>query len=156
MSTLEQVREFHKVFGHPAPNSLAIPELDTIKLRFKLILEEFIELIEANSSGTPQMELIIDLLDTIDDEFNYITDKDLDVDLIEVADALGDIKYVTDGAALVYGIPLDDVSTEIHASNMSKLDPDTGKPVVRDDGKILKGSAYFKPDIKKAISYGRS
>jgi len=156
MSTLEQVREFHETFGHPAPNSLAIPELDTIRLRFKLILEEFIELIEANSSGTPQMELIIDLLDTIDDEFNYITDKDLDVDLIEVADALGDIKYVTDGAALVYGIPLDIVSTEIHASNMSKLDPDTGKPIVRDDGKILKGKGYFKPDIKKAISYGRN
>jgi len=156
MSTLEQVREFHETFGHPAPNSLAIPELNTIKLRFKLILEEYIEFIEANSSGTPEMELIIDLLDTVDGHIDYLTDKDLDVDLTEVADALGDIKYVTDGAALVYGIPLDDVSTEIHASNMSKLDPDTGKPVIRDDGKILKGKDYFKPNIKKAISYGRS
>ncbi|RLA62805.1 MAG: hypothetical protein DRQ78_07510, partial [Epsilonproteobacteria bacterium] len=139
-----------------APNSLAIPELNTIKLRFKLILEEYIEFIEANSSGTPEMEQIIDLLDTVDGHIDYLTDKDLDVDLVEVADALGDIKYVTDGAALVYGIPLDDVSTEIHASNMSKLDPDTGKPVIRDDGKILKGKDYFKPNIKKAISYGRS
>jgi len=156
MSTLEQVREFHNIFGHPAPNSLAIPELDTIKLRFKLILEEYIEFIEANSNDTSQMGIILGCLIEADSHIDDIIDEDIDVDFTEVADALGDIKYVVDGAALVYGIPLDDVSTEIHASNMSKLDPDTGKPLLREDGKILKGSAYFKPDIKKAISYGRS
>jgi len=73
-------------------------------------------------------------------------------DPVEIADALGDGIYVKYGHAIERGIPLDDVLREIHRSNMSKLGDD-GKPVLRNDGKILKGPRYSPPDIAKVI-YG--
>ena len=71
--------------------------------------------------------------------------------LIAIADALGDIAYVTFGAALTYGIDLDAVLAEIHRSNMTKLNRD-GKPILREDGKVLKGPDYSPPDLASVLS----
>ena len=71
-------------------------------------------------------------------------------DLLEVADALTDILYVTYGAGHAFGINLDDCFNEVQNSNMSKLGDD-GKPIYNDSGKVMKGPKYFKPNLKKII-----
>jgi predicted HAD superfamily Cof-like phosphohydrolase len=75
-------------------------------------------------------------------------------DLLGIADALADIVYVAYGTALTYGIDLDAVLQEVHRSNMSKLDSD-GKPLIRDDGKVLKSERYFPPDIESVLQLQR-
>lgn len=118
----ELVKEFHETFGHPVAERPNLVNTKMAKLRIDLIKEEF-------------------------DEFQ---DAICDNDIIEIADAIGDILYVTYGAALVYGINADDVLEEIHRSNMTKLDAD-GKPIRREDGKILKGPNFQEPDIAGAL-----
>ena len=73
-------------------------------------------------------------------------------DLLEVADALTDILYVTYGAGHAFGINLDKCFEEVQSSNMSKLDED-GKPIYNEFGKVMKGPKYFKPDLKKFINW---
>jgi len=79
-------------------------------------------------------------------------DACLNRDLVEVADALGDQLYILCGTILAHGMQhvIEDVFKEIHCSNMSKLDKD-GNPIFREDGKVLKGENYFKPDIKNIL-----
>ena len=72
-------------------------------------------------------------------------------DLLEVADALTDILYVTYGAGHAFGIDLDKCFNEVQNSNMSKLDSN-GKPIYNFDGKVMKGPNYFKPDLKKFVN----
>ena len=71
-------------------------------------------------------------------------------DIVKIADALADMLYIIGGTALEYGIPLDKIFLEVHRSNMSKLD-EYGNPAIREDGKIMKGPNYVKPDIAKII-----
>jgi predicted HAD superfamily Cof-like phosphohydrolase len=73
-------------------------------------------------------------------------------DLIEIADALGDMLYILCGTIIEHGLQhkIEAVFDEIQRSNMSKLDPD-GKPIYREDGKVMKGPNYFKPDFSKII-----
>ena len=82
------------------------------------------------------------------DEFKQALDNN---DLLEVADALTDILYVTYGAGHAFGINLDKCFEEVQNSNMSKLD-DNGKPIYNEHGKVMKGPNYFKPDLKKFIN----
>ena len=118
--SIELVEEFHEKFGHPNSETINIHNEDLNELRTKLISEEFIEF----SDG--------------------LTERDP----IEVLDGLLDLQYVLDGAFLALGFAKykDAGLDEIHASNMSKLGKD-GLPIYRDDGKIMKGPDYFKPDI---------
>lgn len=88
-------------------------------------------------------QLRIDLVAEELQEFRDATDE---LNLVEIADALGDLLYVVVGAAINYGIPLLEVVREIHRSNMSKLGPD-GTPLLRADGKILKGPNYTPPNL---------
>ena len=81
------------------------------------------------------------------DEFKQALDNN---DLLEVADALTDILYVTYGAGHAFGINLDACFEEVQNSNMSKLGSD-GKPIYNDQGKVMKGPNYFKPDLSKFI-----
>jgi predicted HAD superfamily Cof-like phosphohydrolase len=74
-------------------------------------------------------------------------------DIIGVADALTVILYVTYGAGAGFGIDLDKCFKEVHSSNMSKLDRD-GRPIYREDGKILKGPDYFEPNLEKIVDNG--
>mgnify|MGYP000504180352 FL=1 len=122
---LNHVEKFHDTFGIPneyAPKADISNEL--IDLRFKLMAEENEEYLEAAKNG----------------------------DLVEVADALGDMMYILCGTILSHGMQhkIEEVFEEIQRSNMSKLGED-GKPIYREDGKVLKGPNYFKPNIAKII-----
>ena len=90
-------------------------------------------------------------LDLIKEELNELTEAMNNKDLLEVADALTDILYVTYGAGHAFGINLDKCFEEVQNSNMSKLD-DKGKPIYNEHGKVMKGPNYFKPDLKKFIN----
>lgn len=122
---IASVEEFHDAFGIPnnyAP--IADITLDGALLRYELIREENEEYLEACKAG----------------------------DLTEIADALGDQLYILCGTILRHGLQhvIEDVFDEIHRSNMSKLGAD-GKPIYREDGKVLKGPDYFRPDINKIL-----
>jgi len=122
---IEQVRKFHNAFGIKnldKPNSNLSKEV--FLLRHRLMHEENEEYLEACKSG----------------------------DLVEIADALGDMMYILCGTILSHGLhdKIESVFEEIQKSNMSKLGVD-GKPIYREDGKVMKGPNYFKPDIKKNL-----
>ena len=122
MTNFNKVGEFMKTFGQEVKNK---PSLSTDKinqLRISLIQEELDELKEAMNNK----------------------------DLLEVADALTDLLYVTYGAGHAFGIDLDKCFREVQNSNMSKLGED-GKPIYNEFGKVMKGPNYFKPDLKKFI-----
>ena len=122
MTNFEKVGFFMKTFGQDVKQSSSFSSDKINKLRINLIKEELDELIEAMNKK----------------------------DLVEVADALTDILYVTYGAGHAFGINLDDCFEEVQNSNMSKLDKD-GKPIYNDKGKVMKGPNYFKPDLSKFI-----
>ena len=122
MTNFEKVGFFMKTFGQEVKHSPSF-STDTInELRVSLIKEELDELIEAMKKK----------------------------DLVEVADALTDILYVTYGAGHAFGIDLDKCFEEVQNSNMSKLDSN-GKPIYNDKGKVMKGPNYFKPDLSKFL-----
>lgn len=132
------VLEFHLAFNHPVASYPTVPPMALRKLRARLIGEEFIEFVKASG-----LEVIIDSqTDTL-----TLIETDRPCDMVECADGLGDLRYVIDGANLVYGFPGHAVLMEIHRSNMSKLGED-GKPIYRDDMKVLKGPNYSPPDIE--------
>lgn len=118
----DRVREFHETFGVPVLASPRIP-LDRVELRLNILDEERRELGEAIEAS----------------------------DIVEVADALTDMAYLIYGTALEFGIDLNACFAEVHRSNMSKLGED-GKPIYREDGKVLKGEAYSPPDLRAALA----
>lgn len=103
--------------------------------------------VKTKPEWTNVSELRWDLIDEECDELREALD---DKNLIDIADALTDILYVVYGAGHAFGIDLDKCFTEIHNSNMSKLGMD-GKPILREDGKVLKGPTYWKPDLKRVL-----
>lgn len=130
------VIEFHEAFGAPVAWGPTVPPEDRRQLRCKLLLEEVQEFCEA--SGYTIRFLMVDGV------YGWVLEPTATKpDLVAAAEALADIRYVTDGAALEWGIPLKKCLREVHRSNMSKLGID-GKPILREDGKILKGP-YFTP-----------
>lgn len=144
-STPRLVREFHEAFGHPVrvgQPTLDIGE-DVVHLRMALIAEEFAELVDAvyGTAAGEATRAAFEDAKALDDGTR---------DLIGLADAAGDLDYVISGFAVATGIPHEDVVAEIHASNMSKMGAD-GKPVLRADGKVLKGEHYFRPNIAAVL-----
>jgi predicted HAD superfamily Cof-like phosphohydrolase len=89
-------------------------------------------------------------IELLREEFEEFRDAVQHEDVVAIADALGDIVYVAYGTAVTYGIDLDAVLREIHRANMSKLDPE-GRPILRDDGKVLKSDQYRAPDIASVL-----
>ena len=122
MTNFEKVGFFMKTFGQDVKQSSSFSSEKINALRVSLIKEELDELIEAMNKK----------------------------DLVEVADALTDILYVTYGAGHAFGINLDKCFEEVQNSNMSKLDKN-GQPIYNDKGKVMKGPNYFKPDLSKFI-----
>ena len=122
MSNFENVGKFMETFGQMVRTKPQFPDQKTMKLRLDLIKEELNELEEA------------------------MKEKDLK----EIADALTDILYVTYGAGYAYGINLDKCFKEVQRANMSKLGED-GKPIYNDQGKVMKGPNYTKPDLSKFV-----
>jgi predicted HAD superfamily Cof-like phosphohydrolase len=125
LTELSIVNEFHEVFkiGKP-PKKLTLLPSKEYQLRYDLGKEELDEYLEACQNN----------------------------DLKEIADSLGDQLYILCGTILKHGLQykIYDVFEEIHRSNMSKLD-ENGKPIFREDGKVLKGKNFFKPDLKKVL-----
>ena len=122
MTNFEKVRLFMKTYGQEVKDKAGFSDAKTNKLRIDLIKEELEELTEAMQ----------------------------DENLLEVADALTDILYVTYGAGHAFGIDLDKCFEEVQNSNMSKLGED-GKPIYNEAGKVMKGPNYFKPDLSKFV-----
>jgi len=122
MSNFNKVKTFMETFGQEVKTKPSFSSEKVNTLRYELIKEELEELKEA-----------------LDNK-----------DLLEVADALTDILYVTYGAGHAFGIDLNKCFDEVQQSNMSKLDK-LGKPIYNDDGKVMKGPKYFKPDLSKFI-----
>ena len=123
MSNFNKVKTFMNTFGQEVKNKPSFSTDKINSLRYDLIKEELEELKAAMENK----------------------------DLLEVADALTDILYVTYGAGHAFGINLDKCFEEVQSSNMSKLDED-GKPIYNEFGKVMKGPKYFKPDLKKFIN----
>jgi predicted HAD superfamily Cof-like phosphohydrolase len=123
MDIAAAVAEFHMAFNLPM-RQIPTTEIDhaLARLRVALLEEEVGEFVAASEKG----------------------------DLVGIADALADIVYVVYGTALTYGIDLDAVLREVHRSNMSKLGSD-GKPLIREDGKVLKSGKHFPPDIASVL-----
>ena len=122
---IDKVRKFHEVFliGNEDIPVANVGE-ETYLLRHRLMHEENEEYLQACKEG----------------------------DLVEIADALGDLLYIWCGSVLKHGLQdvMEDIFNEIQRSNMSKLDKD-GKPIFREDGKVMKSNLYFKPDIKAIL-----
>ena len=123
---IKAVQEFHESFGlGVSHNPIAKLSAQKLKLRFDLMDEENREYLEAAEND----------------------------DLVEVADALGDMLYILCGTILEHGMQykIEEVFNEIQRSNMSKLGAD-GKPIYREDGKVMKGPNYFKPNIETILN----
>jgi len=122
MSNFNKVKTFMETFGQEVKTKPSFSDEKINKLRYDLIKEELDELNEAMKNQ----------------------------DLLEVADALTDILYVTYGAGHAFGIDLDKCFDEVQNSNMSKLD-ENGKPIYNEYGKVMKGPKYFKPNLIKLL-----
>jgi len=124
--TIDMVKEFHEAFkiGNEETPIAEILKKD-YQLRYELMKEENEEYLEAAENG----------------------------DLVEIADACGDMLYILCGTLLKHGLQhkIDEVFKEIQSSNMSKLD-EKGEPIYREDGKVLKSELYFKPDIQTILN----
>ena len=123
MSNFFKVKEFMQKFKQEVKSKPSFPDDNIIKLRINLIKEELLELEEA------------------------LNEKNIE----ETADALTDILYVTYGAGHAFGIDLDKCFDEVQKSNMSKLDK-FGNPIYDNQGKVMKGPLYFKPNFKKILN----
>ena len=123
MTNFEKVKQFMQTFGQEVKTKASFSDEKTNQLRLDLISEELEELNNAMASK----------------------------DLLEVADALTDILYVTYGAGHAFGIDLDKCFDEVQNSNMSKLGAD-GKPIYNESGKVMKGPDYYKPNLSKFLS----
>ena len=121
-TNFELVEDFMEAMGQEVNAVPTFPEEDIHRLRLDLIEEEL-------------------------DELHFAIDNK---DMVEIADALGDLLYVVYGAGHAFGIDIDECFKEIHASNMSKLGPD-GKQIKREDGKVLKPDTFFPPDLKTIL-----
>lgn len=153
----QKVREFYEKFDQtqhvPAegtPASLDNIPKGRVTLKLGLIVEELIELVEAVYNKESAEVLEQAWLDIHQREL----DKERNLDIVESADATGDLRYVIEGFDIEAGIPSDKIFSEIHESNMSKLGED-GKPIlskVTPVGKILKGKDFFDPDLAGIIN----
>ena len=122
MTNFQKVKIFMQTFGQEIKSNPSFSTEKINDLRYNLIKEELDELKQAMKNK----------------------------DLLEVADSLTDILYVTYGAGIAFGIDLDKCFEEVQNSNMSKLGPD-GKPIYNEAGKVMKGPNYFKPDLSKFV-----
>lgn len=146
----EHVREFHETFNHPINTAPCTPDAKIVKLRLALILEEFTELADACVGDTIGGQNLLKPLAEAMEAVKALQEADLKVDVVEVADALTDINYVTYGAGHCFGVDLDACMQEVQRANMSKLGED-GKPIYNAQGKVMKGPNYTPPDIASVL-----
>jgi predicted HAD superfamily Cof-like phosphohydrolase len=126
---IDKVKEFHEAFNVDNSKTMTLLPVEDYTLRYNLLKEELDEYMTACQNNN----------------------------IVEVADALGDQLYIIIGTMLRHGLQdkMEEVFDEIHSSNMSKLDA-SGKPIFREDGKIMKSSLYFRPQISKILENGNN
>jgi predicted HAD superfamily Cof-like phosphohydrolase len=122
MNKLELVRVFQSTYKQNVGTSPSFPNQHERDLRVRLLEEEWKEYLEAEQTD----------------------------DYVEVCDAMADMLYIIYGTCVSYGIPINEIFQHVHDSNMSKLD-ENGQPIFREDGKVLKGANFWRPDIKSII-----
>jgi predicted HAD superfamily Cof-like phosphohydrolase len=148
-SERDMVRQFHAAFGAPVNDgapSAALPD-DRLRMRYRLVAEEFAELTGAVFGAAAR--------DVVERAVAAVIDGDTaGADLVEIADATGDLRYVLHGLDLECGIP-GEVFAAIHASNMAKLGPDGG-PILRADGKVTKPAGWAPPDVAGILATRRA
>lgn len=150
------VREFHEAFDQPHPDRPSLEDRDTRSLRVRLLCEELAEVICAmygQHDGEGPQWLADEFLDLAHDiALGEDEGQARAPDAAEITKELADLRYVTDGAAVALGLPLDAAYGLVHDSNMSKLGAD-GKPIRREDGKALKGPNYqpAEPAIRRLL-----
>lgn len=137
------VRQFHETYALPIVTDGPNAHRPRLPMRMSLIAEEFTELVTAayGKAAGEQISAAFERAVDLDDESR---------DIVEISDALADLVYVIYGMALELGIPMADVLAEVQASNLSKLGAD-GRPIYREDGKVLKGPHFFNPDIPRVL-----
>ena len=118
--------------------------------KVKVFMETFGQEVKSKASSFPDQKIQNLRYDLIKEELEELKDALNQKNLKEVADALTDILYVTYGAGHAFGIDLDKCFAEVQNSNMSKLD-ENGKPIYNENGKVMKGPNYFKPNLQKFI-----
>lgn len=138
MKSLALVEEFHRTYGQPIADTPNVSDTQLSQLRLDLLAEELCELAEALGFKL---------------SFQFEAEG-LETDPVGVLDALTDLQYVLDGAYLSLGLHhiKNAALNEVHRSNMSKLGAD-GKPIRREDGKVLKGPNYSPPDLQKIMRW---
>lgn len=141
--------EFHRAMGQPILPAPAVPSDERVRLRLRLIAEEFFELLEASGhfDGSGHT-LIVMARSQVGD---WVDHMKVHVDLPELADALGDLDYVVEGTRLEFGIDGEPVAEEIHRANMAKL-----KGPRRADGKVMKPEGWEPPQIASELAHQRS
>lgn len=127
------VTEFHKAFGHPVDEGVA--DVHLLYFRLKLMREELKEVAE-----------VIDEITV----YNLRSEPVPSSLISHLLKELADLQYVLSGSAVAFGLPLQEAFTRVHRSNMSKLDED-GKPIYREDGKVLKGPNYAPPMLDDLV-----
>lgn len=167
MTTEARTIEFHEAFGHPVRTKPQTLSREEAILALALIEEEYLELVDA---------LFPELLDEMASEYTSLSpvrtlkreqqmrkefkimDRDMTnyaPNLIKVADAVADLDVVVNGAGIRHGFDMQALSREVFDSNMSKLGID-GEPILREDGKILKGPGFREPDIAGVLGIGEA
>lgn len=156
-SHTEKVKRFMTIAGQTVNEKATVPSSADSLLRVQLTLEETIEMAEAilfkeaenNNKAKDVLDTLGLGLKKLKDVSHELKNKELDIDLIGVYDAIVDIDYVNTGAAITFGLDLEAGFDEVHASNMSKFVD--GKAVKNELGKVIKGPNYWAPDLTKHI-----
>lgn len=164
INTIDLVRQFHYAFDHPVSKELTVGDAKLRRLRVLLVAQELAELaqalgvsleidvkpVEPGRQYTDPKSIMNGMHQTVWVAPAELCYSDSHVDMIEAADAFGDLDYVVQGGNLSFGIPAGLVMYAIHVSNMSKLGDD-GKPITNEDGKTVKGPNFKEPDIRAVL-----
>ena len=138
----DQVKQFHEAMGLPVGSSPAVPADDRVRLRLRLILEEFFELLD--SVYAPDSLGLLQNLSGI--MLGFVESAKVSVYLVGAVDALADLDYVIEGTRLEFGVDGRSIAAEVHAANMRKIGGQ-----MRQDGKVLKPVGWRGPDIEGVL-----
>jgi predicted HAD superfamily Cof-like phosphohydrolase len=144
-----KVAEFMRAARQPVRTEITAPTEAERLLRVRLVVEEAMEF--AAAMGVRVTGIATDLHALNEHSIQVEIIEDEDVDIVEAADALADLEYVTLGSGWTLGLPLQDVFDEVHRSNMLKVDESTGFCVVSPDGKVLKPEGWTPPDVAAVL-----
>ena len=157
LNNQELVKDFMVEFNQI--DNLSTVDLDNLnnkdirnaKLRLTLLIEKVQELFQSFINHDTQYKDFDPLFNILKTKLQYLNPTTLDIDKTSIATLLADLEYINNGTAVWLDIPLQDCFLEVHKTNMKKLDKFTGKPIYREDGKILYDSSYTPPNIESII-----